>query len=842
MAYQPKSYRKFIATAATATIVASAVAPAASAASVSDFKDVAPKYLDAVSYLVANGITQGTTDTTFGTHDNVKRGDAAIWLAKALKLDLTNVPASGFTDTGRYDAAVSALKSEGVLSGKTATTFAPNALLTRGEMAKILANAYELTSDTDVPFTDLGPNFGPYIKALYEYEVTQGKTATTFGTSMNITRGDLAIFLKRAAEVVKTPEVSSVTAVNAKQLEVKFNTAVDEDSVLDSNGELLKSVFTIKSLDGKAVTVDDSLATAATATGELSEDGKTLTITAAGTEVFDKRYDVTVNGARTTSGVAVPKFFATISASDTVAPALVSVTKTNASTVVVKFSEPVLSVGTPVFKLADGSTVSNISGSLANNNTEYRINLSNSTIPSSKDITATFVGVRDFAGNLTAQNPFTTTFQKGDKDGVKPTVTSVTVVNGGKLEVKFSEALVSAPTVAVGTNVATVTKDSSDATKYYATFSTPLSNLQKVDVSNFTDLSGEAGDNYAKLVNFSVDTTGPKVASTNLVTDSKDGKQYLEVKFDEDVVFNATNTISVTGSYVKDYVTQTLSSKAVTASDFVAVGSSKNTYRIAASKLFATGQDFEGASYSLRVSGTSALVEDLSGNDGSTYFTASFTRGKDGSAPSTAKPVVSSVAQNPADNSKVTVVFDKEVDGASATTVSNYQIDGTVVEKATLSPYNSTAGTQTVTLTLKDNSNTFNGARYVTVSGVKAKNGTLMDVYKEIISLKENVAPLVKDAKLTTTTSITVSFTEAVSNGAGNDFELYIGGTKATNTLTLEGVAADSEKSSLVLTLGTALTAEDVSKGIALKAVSTIDVKDAAGNVVDVPSAGVAVQ
>ena len=156
MAYQPKSYRKFVATAATATLVASAIAPVAGAAS--NFEDVAPKYKDAVDYLVNNNITQGTSATLFGTHDNIKRGDLAIWLAKALKLDTASAPASGFEDTAgtRYDAAVSVLKAKGIVSGKSETSYAPSAYVTRGEMAIMLSRAYDLSSDTKAPFSDMG--------------------------------------------------------------------------------------------------------------------------------------------------------------------------------------------------------------------------------------------------------------------------------------------------------------------------------------------------------------------------------------------------------------------------------------------------------------------------------------------------------------------------------------------------------------------------------------------------------------------------------------------------------------------------------------------------------------
>jgi 5'-nucleotidase / UDP-sugar diphosphatase len=47
------------------------------------FKDVNSRYTDAVGMMVANGITQGLTDTEFGVDAYAKRGDFAIFLHKA---------------------------------------------------------------------------------------------------------------------------------------------------------------------------------------------------------------------------------------------------------------------------------------------------------------------------------------------------------------------------------------------------------------------------------------------------------------------------------------------------------------------------------------------------------------------------------------------------------------------------------------------------------------------------------------------------------------------------------------------------------------------------------------
>ena len=57
MANQPKKYKKFVATAATATLVASAIVPVASAASLSDISG--NTHEEAINALVSDGIISG---------------------------------------------------------------------------------------------------------------------------------------------------------------------------------------------------------------------------------------------------------------------------------------------------------------------------------------------------------------------------------------------------------------------------------------------------------------------------------------------------------------------------------------------------------------------------------------------------------------------------------------------------------------------------------------------------------------------------------------------------------------------------------------------------------------
>src|SRR5690606_40584049 len=105
-----KMYKKIIATSATSAFVASAFIPAASAAAPVQFKDVNSNYKDAVDYLVAHDITKGVNATEFGTTQNIKRGDAAVFIARALGLNTETAKDQGFKDlNNRVKGAVNAI-------------------------------------------------------------------------------------------------------------------------------------------------------------------------------------------------------------------------------------------------------------------------------------------------------------------------------------------------------------------------------------------------------------------------------------------------------------------------------------------------------------------------------------------------------------------------------------------------------------------------------------------------------------------------------------------------------------------------------------------------------------
>lgn len=195
------SNKLFLSTIALATVAA---VPTMAAAE-TPFSDVSKSYEDAVELLVGSGMTQGLSETKFGTEAQIKRVDAAVLIAKALGFDAEGTyKSAGFTDVpNRAVWAVDALVEAGIVKGKTSTRFGTNDNLTRNEAAVLIVKATELSIDqtlTKTKFTDVNKRFAPYVQALIENELSAGKTATQFGANDPIKRGELAQFIHRAKE------------------------------------------------------------------------------------------------------------------------------------------------------------------------------------------------------------------------------------------------------------------------------------------------------------------------------------------------------------------------------------------------------------------------------------------------------------------------------------------------------------------------------------------------------------------------------------------------------------------------------------------------------------------
>lgn len=294
-----RNNKYFIATLA-GTIVASSVVstPNLTEAAGKTFPDVKADdyFADAVADLVDRGLVKGFPDGNFKPYNSLTRGQAAVILAGALKLDTKNVKNPNFKDVSTvhpYYGAIATLANAGYINGFEDGTYGSGKPITRNHMAIILTKAFDLkaSSEAVTPFTDIYPDYKQYITALFENGITVGNTKTTFGGSTNVTRGQFAQFLLRAENAAKAVSFTIEDLSNSSLQTTEGKLTFDA---------VLKSIFSTKNaaaLKGAEMTatVQNGKITGITAL-TLNAEGK-----AGASVVFDGGNttiagDVTVNG------------------------------------------------------------------------------------------------------------------------------------------------------------------------------------------------------------------------------------------------------------------------------------------------------------------------------------------------------------------------------------------------------------------------------------------------------------------------------------------------------------------------------------------------------------------
>ena len=99
---------------------------------------------DAVAWALENGITNGLADGTFGVNNTCTRGQSVTFLYRAMGTAPTTV--NGFTDVAAgdfYAEAVAWAVENGVTNGTSASTFSPNAGCTRAQIVTFLFRTYQ---------------------------------------------------------------------------------------------------------------------------------------------------------------------------------------------------------------------------------------------------------------------------------------------------------------------------------------------------------------------------------------------------------------------------------------------------------------------------------------------------------------------------------------------------------------------------------------------------------------------------------------------------------------------------------------------------------------------------
>ena len=170
------------------------------------FVDVAEGsyYEEAVDWAVENGITTGTGNNYFTPDGICTRAQAVTFLWRVAGSPTPKTEAMPFEDvldgSYYYEAVLWAVEN-GITVGTSATTFSPELTCSRAHIVTFLWRAANSPSvKTDNPFTDVAAD-AYYIDAVLwavKHKITVGTTLSTFSPDEGCTRAQIVTFLYRA--------------------------------------------------------------------------------------------------------------------------------------------------------------------------------------------------------------------------------------------------------------------------------------------------------------------------------------------------------------------------------------------------------------------------------------------------------------------------------------------------------------------------------------------------------------------------------------------------------------------------------------------------------------------
>ena len=169
------------------------------------FEDVSIKayYYDAVQWAVKNGITNGTSETTFSPNNPCTRSQVVTFLWRSAGCPAPKSSEMPFKDVVKgsyYETAVQWAVENGITKGTSATTFSPDDICSRAQIVTFLWRSQGMPdAGTSNPFNDVTSGKYYYNAVLWAVEnnITNGASATTFSPDEGCTRAQIVVFLYR---------------------------------------------------------------------------------------------------------------------------------------------------------------------------------------------------------------------------------------------------------------------------------------------------------------------------------------------------------------------------------------------------------------------------------------------------------------------------------------------------------------------------------------------------------------------------------------------------------------------------------------------------------------------
>ena len=171
-----------------------------------------------IEKLASKLLVMNAGPNTFSPDRAVNRAEFAAMIAGALGLEAT-VQGTSFTDVAAdswYAKAVRAAVQAGIVNGRTATSFAPDAKITREEMSVMIARALAFAgSKVDVTTkqtrllsafadkTGISASAQTAVAQAVETNILRGDGKGNFNPKASATRAEAAVTIKRLLEYLK---------------------------------------------------------------------------------------------------------------------------------------------------------------------------------------------------------------------------------------------------------------------------------------------------------------------------------------------------------------------------------------------------------------------------------------------------------------------------------------------------------------------------------------------------------------------------------------------------------------------------------------------------------------
>ena len=160
-------------------------------------------YFRSVLWAVDEGITNGASATTFNPGGDLLRAQVVtmLWRHAGSPVAQTENPFTDVKETDFYYQAVLWAVEQGITNGTSSTTFGPMGVTNRAQVVTFLWRCLgQPDSQAENPFEDVdaGAWYGIPVLWAVEQGITNGMSATEFGVSTNCNRAHMVTFLYRA--------------------------------------------------------------------------------------------------------------------------------------------------------------------------------------------------------------------------------------------------------------------------------------------------------------------------------------------------------------------------------------------------------------------------------------------------------------------------------------------------------------------------------------------------------------------------------------------------------------------------------------------------------------------